>query len=171
MRNRESLNFWKKEIGYHLRKRNYDMLIILVDKFSEDYKHPLKQWLSETHKKVSQFLNYNTLKKKERNMMSIASKVSIQILGKNGFSVWEAKIEEIVGEKCKVMIGGLCFWGNRFGCLVGSINYSASENVNIVQKIESGPEAEESLAEMFGKWIQEYRNRNGTMGNLMIVYR
>lgn len=127
--------------------------------------------MTETHKKTSQFLNFSTLKKRERNLLSIASKVSIQILGKIGFRAWETQIKEIVGENCKIMIGGLCFWGNRFGCLVGSINHSASENVNIIQKIQSGEEEEKSLTEMFSKWIQEYRSRNGLMGNLIVIYR
>ena len=120
----------------------------------------------------------NVLRKSmNKNAMSVASNILLQINAKLGDPLWQIKRSLKEVRDRKIAIGGIAVYhkliNKKDSCaaFVGTLDNEFTKYFSLAKLMPSNSQSIEPLQDIMIKWIRTYFKRNNTLPDTLIVYR
>eukprot|EP00095_Tigriopus_kingsejongensis_P002312 maker-scaffold347_size200506-snap-gene-0.20 protein:Tk02312 transcript:maker-scaffold347_size200506-snap-gene-0.20-mRNA-1 annotation:"giwi protein" len=147
------------------------MILVFIPNQEEMYSG-VKKILCVNNAIPSQVVTINLLKRLEKGMMSVATKVSLQMATKLGCEPWRVKIP-VSGT---MVIGYDSYHdttnkANTVGAVVSTINKELSRFTSFIALHKNGEELHSHMKLAITKALRKYHEENGTYPNRIVIYR
>ena len=174
MGDRDKASDWTKSVEDYMNDGDYKFVLFLLDRNDNIYKN-LKIHSLCNNGYVSQVVKVNSLRN-PKNLMSVCSKILLQINSKLSGVSYTAKIDEEV-KKRKLMIIGVDsshIKGKRTGvAMVSTVNISFSNfyNKETIIKEEKKEQLQFCVSGFIEESLAQYKKINGKLPGGIIIYR
>ena len=164
---------WINEVNKKIGKNENNCLVVFL--INDEYLYPDLKWHSLCEKGyISQVVKNSTINKK--GLMSICSKILLQINAKLGGIPYKIKFDNIINERNLIVVGvdSSHVPGKRTGVgMVATIDKDFSNFYNKEQIIEekNKKELKFCISSFVEEAITEYKNANKTAPKGIIIYR